>query len=672
MIGFQAMRRLLMTGLVLALPMGPVHAAPGGQPAPDRTPGAPPRVLTDPASLVSPVMADAKPVPIADLFFLRSSWFGNWTPDGKSIVIATDLTGRTNLWKVPVDGGFPVQLQQSEDRAFYPVVTPDGHAVIYASDKGGREIYDLFAVPLAGGAPVNLTASPDASETSPVVAADSRSVAFERRVATESATNVALLSLADGKSRLLTHEREEGAVWRPIAFSRDGKRLIANRADATSMLSTVWSIDPATGAATMIAGTAGHGYAAASDLSPDDRLLALTIEDGEGRRQAAILDLAGGKPTPIQPGAWEQTAGKFSPDGRALLMTINLNGRYDVHRYDLATHAATRLPLPEGVNSSTFFGELPAYSADGSRILFPHSGGNTPFDYWVYDVASANARPVTRLGLASVDPAALPPTRIVSYRSRDNMTISAILWMPYNLKRDGSAPAVVIPHGGPTGQTSDSFDATAAALASRGYVVIAPNPRGSTGYGRAFADANRGDLGGGDLEDEANAARFLVRSGYVDAKKIGITGGSYGGYMTVMAVAKMPDFWAAGVEEYGIVNWRSMWERGSPALRAYQRGLIGDPAKDQAVYDRVSPLTYLKQTKAPLLVLQGENDIRVPRNEAEQIVRVLKEAGRTVDAHYYPEEGHGFVKRENQIDALERTVGWFDLYLKGEKPAAAK
>jgi dipeptidyl aminopeptidase/acylaminoacyl peptidase len=645
-------RAFVLALLAGSLLVSAAHAVPVG----------PPRPLTDPRSLVSEASSTAAPVSIADLHFLRSSWFGTWAPDGKSIVISTDLTGRLNLWKVPTDGGFPVQLQQSDDKAFYPTVTPDGRQVIYGSDVGGGEIYDLYTTPLNGGAVVNLTGSDDASETGPVVAPDGKSVAFDRRGKTEASTNIGLLSLADRSTRLLTHEAEAGVTWSAVAFSKDGARLIANRSSADHKGSTVWSIDTATGKATVLAGEPGKGYESASALSPDGRLVALTSEDASGNQQAVILDIASGKRTLVSPSPWSQKAGVFSPDGATLLAVTNVDGRDTVLAYDVASAKAKELPFPAGVNSD-YFGSLPSFSPDGKRILFPHSSGNTPFDYWVYDVAKGEAAP--RLSLASVDPSSLPKTRVVSYPSRDGMTISAILWMPYNLKRDGKAPAVVIAHGGPTGQTMDSFDQTAAALASRGYVVIAPNPRGSTGYGRAFVEANKRDLGGGDLADEAAGAQFLVDSGYVDAKKLGITGGSYGGYMTVMALAKMPEFWAAGVELYGIVNWNSMWERGSPALREYQRGLIGDPVTDKDVYARVSPLTYLRDARAPLLVLQGENDIRVPRGEAEQIVTVLKEAGRTVDATYYPQEGHGFLKRENQIDALEKTVRWFDRYLKG-------
>lgn len=251
------------------------------------------------------------------------------------------------------------------------------------------------------------------------------------------------------------------------------------------------------------------------------------------------------------------------------------------------------------------------------------------------------------------------------YRSFDGKIISAFVRLPYNLKRNGSNPGIVLPHGGPTGQTVDSFDRTAAAFASRGYVCIAPNVRGSTGYGIEFQQANHKDLGGGDLQDEVYAARFLTDTGYVDPKRIGITGGSYGGYMTLMAVAKTPDLWAAAVEEYGIINWFTMFQHEDALLQAYQKSLIGDPVADKKVYEDDSPITFIRQAKAPLLVLQGDNDIRVPKEEAMQVVDILEKAGIIVAAHYYPNEGHGFGKRENQIDAIQRTIDWFDRYLKG-------
>ena len=262
-----------------------------------------------------------------------------------------------------------------------------------------------------------------------------------------------------------------------------------------------------------------------------------------------------------------------------------------------------------------------------------HSGADSPSE--IHALESLRAKPrLTNLAMASLSPEHLPKSRIVTYRSFDGTLVSGVLTIPPNLKRDGSNPGIVFPHGGPTGQTTDGFSKTATALASRGYFVIQPNPRGSTGYGLAFQKANYQDLGGGDLKDEIAAKQFLVDSGYVDAKRVGITGGSYGGYMTLMAIGRTPDDFAAAVSLFGIIDWRTMWEHEDALLQAYQKSLLGSPAEAPKVYDATSPMTYIKAVKTPLLVQQGENDIRVPVGQARQVVEALKKKGTIVDAVY--------------------------------------
>ena len=212
----------------------------------------------------------------------------------------------------------------------------------------------------------------------------------------------------------------------------------------------------------------------------------------------------------------------------------------------------------------------------------------------------------------------------------------------------------------------DYWNTDVAALASRGYICIAPNPRGSTGYGLDFQKANFQDLGGGDLKDEIAGVEFLKATDYVDPKKIGITGGSYGGFMTLMAVGKVPDIWAAAMELYGIIDWSTMLKSSDPPLNEYLKALLGSPEQNRKIYDADSPISYIRNERAPLLVLQGDNDPRVPKEEAQQVVDILKKEGHLVDVHYYPNEGHGFVKRENQIDSIRRTIAWFDQYLMGK------
>ena len=624
--------------------------------------GPPPRAITDPKSIISRTNPAARPVPVADLFYNRSGAGAVWTPNGKTIVMSTNLTGRYNLWELPSSGGFPLQLTQSDDRQAGITISPNSNTVVFESDHGGGEIYDLYSVPLGGGAVTNLTNTSDASETGAIFSPDGKRLAFDRRPKVAAQTNVALLELATGKVTQLTHEQSPFHSWAAVGFTESGQALIANRETSDDKESAVYRINIDSGTSHALTTDGPGHFNSASGVSADGKTIALTVETAAGTRQAALLDVAARTTRLVTPGDWEQQSGSLSPDGRTMVYSTNEDGRIDIFT---ATGGDVRsVGLPPGVNSeATDVGS--SFSPDGQHLLVGHQASNAPFNYWVVQLASGASRSITQLGLASINPANLPAAQVVHYKSADGTVISAFLWVPFNLKRDASAPGIVIPHGGPTGQTVDSFDRTALALASRGYVVIMPNPRGSTGFGRAFEEANRKDLGGGDLTDEIFAVNFMTATGYVDSKKIGITGGSYGGYMTLMAIGKAPSLFAAAVEEYGIINWSTMYQSEAPDVRQYQIGLIGDPVNDKAVYDAASPLTYIRKETAPLLVLHGENDIRVPLTQAMQVVTILKDMGRTVDAHYYPGEGHGFLKREDQIDSIERMVAWFDKYLKG-------
>jgi dipeptidyl aminopeptidase/acylaminoacyl peptidase len=365
---------------------------------------------------------------------------------------------------------------------------------------------------------------------------------------------------------------------------------------------------------------------------------------------------------------WEAFAGQFSPDGKNYTYTMNEDGLTDAYLAYRSTNRVQKVDLPHGLNY--FSGNPNTFAPHNDRMIVSHEASNQPGDLWVYNLASRHVDQLTFSAIASLRSTPLPPSQLVHYKSFDGKIISALLWVPFNLKRNGSNPALVIPHGGPTGQMVDYWNTEVAALTSRGYICIAPNPRGSTGYGLNFQKANFQDLGGGDLKDEVAAVDFLKVTGYVDPKKIGITGGSYGGFMTLMAIGKTPDIWAAAVEQFGIINWFSMLKNSDPSLNEYLKSLLGNPDTNRKVYEEDSPITYIRHEKAPLLVLQGDNDPRVPKEEAQQVVDILKKEDRIVDIHYYPDEGHGFAKRENQIDSIRRTIAWFDRYLMGRSNAS--
>jgi dipeptidyl aminopeptidase/acylaminoacyl peptidase len=653
---FRTVLRTVVRTLLLCCGLATLLAA--NATAPDE------RQITDPKSIVSATNPAAGPVLIPQLYYTRNTFGPAWSPDGREVVFTTNLTGRANLWKVSASGGWPIQLLQSDDRQSGAVWSPDGKWIVFEQDVAGGEIYDLFAVSSDGGELINITNTPEISEGDARWSPDGSALAISYRPKTASAIDIAILDWKTKKVRNLTNEQDKNRLWYSALWSADGKTIYAGRANVGGTDSDVYRIDVATGKLENLTPHQADILYVPSSVSPDERSLLITSDEKGGYQNVALVDIASKQRAWVTDLKWEASAGDFSPDGKTFTYTVNADGRTDVYMVDRASGQATKLVFAVGINSPA--GTPTSYSPSADRLLLSHQSSTEPNDIWVYDVGTRQSRQLTFSSIASLNPSRLPASQLVHYQTFDGKTISAFLWVPFNLKRDGSNPGIVLPHGGPTGQTVDSFSKAAAALASRGYVCIAPNVRGSTGYGMEFQRANYKDLGGGDLQDEVYGARFLTATGYVDAKKIGITGGSYGGYMAMIAIGRTPDVWAAAVELFGITDWLTEQEHEEPTLQQYDQSILGDPVKDRKSYEDASPLKYFKDAKAPLLILQGANDIRDPKEEAEQAETVLKKEGKVVQAHYYADEGHGFAKRENQIDAMQRTVDWFDRYLKNK------
>ena len=421
----------------------------------------------------------------------------------------------------------------------------------------------------------------------------------------------------------------------------------------------------ASGKSTLLTPHNGEQLYAANAISPDAKKLLLTSNAGNGFDNVGLLDVASKKIDWLTQDKWEVSGGEFSPDGRYVTWTANVDGNTDIYLHELASEKNTLLPLPKGVNSPG--GSESAFTRDGSRLLYYHNGPNAPNDVWVYHLASSKSRQVTQSLVAGVRSEDMVEPYLVHYPSRDGKwTISAFVYAPYNLPRNAQHPAIVYVHGGPAAQTVNSFNRFVQYVANQGYIVIAPNYRGSTGYGKEFQQANLFDMGGGDLQDVLAAADWIKQTGYIDPKKLILMGGSYGGYMTMMGVTKAPELWAAGVPIVPFVNWFTEIQNEDPVLQQWDLATMGDLEKDKARYQDRSPINFVDQIKAPLLLLAGGHDPRCPKTESQQVVDAIKKRGGVVDYKVYENEGHGFARVENQIDAYRRVAD----FLKSHVPPA--
>jgi dipeptidyl aminopeptidase/acylaminoacyl peptidase len=579
------------------------------------------------------------------------------------------MSGRNNLWVVPAEGGWPVQLTVSDQRQTSPAWSPDGKWIAYQSDYDGDEQWDIFLVSPKTGKVVNLTQTREIAELNPTWSPDGRYLAYEVKPKTSAAYEIDVYDTVLREVKHITSATAQDKGNSNPIWSKDGKFIVYTQEQAKGTDSNIFIADVATGKSTLLTSHEGEQRYYANDFASagvdDAETVLVTSNAGNGYDNVGLLDVGmkGEKTGHFVPGKirwlthdkWEIRGGEFSPDGKHITFSANVDGNEDIYLHDLATGKSTALAIPKGVNEPV--GGHSAFTKDGSRLLYYHNGPTAPGDLWVYTLATGKSHQITHSLVAGVRSEDMVEPYLVHYPSRDGKwTISAFLYVPFNMARNGQNAAIVYIHGGPTAQSMNSFNRFVQYAANQGYMVLAPNYRGSTGYGKEFQQANLFDMGGGDLQDVLAGVDWIKQTGHLDPKKIAVMGGSYGGYLSMMAVTKAPEVWAAGVPIVPFVNWFTEIENEDPVLQQSDLATMGDVVKNKALYEDRSPINFIDQIKAPLLLLAGGHDPRCPKSETQQVVDAIRKRGGTVDSKVYENEGHGFARVENQIDAYKRVA----------------
>jgi dipeptidyl aminopeptidase/acylaminoacyl peptidase len=585
------------------------------------------------------------------------------SPDGKTIALTR--SGQIDL--LPADGGWPVPLTSSRGGKSGLAWSPDGKRIAYASQGS------IWVVSATGGAPHRLTNAPagdgdprQATDRSPRWSPQGRWILFQsgRR-----GVNSLLVVSADGSTTsFLTSAKEEteDGRWSPngdeIVYVTREKEYFSGRLNLLRFDANAGQPvgDP------VVLYTApvdrGGGWALRGAVwSPDGKALA-TVLQNTGWNHIYLLSTKGGEPKQITDGAFEDENPTFSPDGKSIAFISNRGLLEATNLWIIPANGGEAQQVAKfdtpGITSE------PQWAPDSKSIYFNHQSPVETSDLLVQSLTSLiPSKYLTHTTPKNFSAAAQVPER-VTWQSKDGKEIVGLLFTPHGAKPGAKLPAVVWVHGGPEGQDGFRADEWAQYLAQSGYVVLEPNYRGSSGYGEAFRNLNVEDSNGGEVDDVAAGAQYLVARGLADPARLAIGGGSHGGTMTAYMVVHYPDLFAAAIELYGVVDRKLFVERTNPSSSIrWMMKMGGTPTEKPEVYRRANVLLQVDKVKTPLLVMHGENDPQVPPADSAFFVKALREHHKTVFYFTYPGELHGFAQPEHRLDAWQKQLAFLQQYI---------
>ena len=514
-----------------------------------------------------------------------------------------------------------------------------GGDILFFADLLGDENYRMYRVPERGGTPERVTRRDDAQHLPGDLTRDGRLYSFSGNERSPSDMDVMLFDTATGETRvaLAADGWFNGGWWSP-----DGRHLAVTQLVSNSD-HHVHLLDVVSGEHRDLTPHAGEEHNLAVGFHASRSGVYVITDRGGSHTWLGLQGLGSRDPEPIWRGGWDVELAAVSASGERLAWSVNEDGYSVVHvRNELTAHEIVLPDLPRGVV------EAMVLAPDGRRLALQLATGAQPPDIYVIDLDSAALIRLTFSFLGGIPIEDLVEPDLIRIPG-DEGPIPAWLYRPKRVS--GQVPVVVSIHGGPEGQERPYYSGLYQYLLARGVAVLAPNIRGSTGYGREWQVAIHRDWMGVDLRDLRSCADHLRSLDWADPRKLGVFGGSYGGYAALMCATRLPDYWAAAVDIVGPSNLVTFTKAVPPTWKPMMRDSIGDPETEVEMLLARSPITYIDDLQCPLLVIQGANDPRVVRTESDQLVDLLRARSHPIEYLVYPDEGHGFTKRANQLSA---------------------
>ena len=586
---------------------------------------------------------------------------GSFNHDYSKLLVSSNESGIYNAHALSIDGNNKEVLTSSEKESVFAVTfLPTDNRFIFSADKGGDEINHLY-LQQEDGTARDLTPGEKEKAGFAGWARDLKHFYYTSNGRDPNYFDLHKMDI-EGFNSEVVYENKDGL---DISTLSNSERYLVLTKTKTTSTNDMFLVDTETGERTQLSSKEEGASYSPQFFTLDDKSFYYLTDEGGEFQSLKRYDLETKEKIDVYNTDWDVWYAYESWNGKYRVIGINEDGKTTVKLLDSKTSEEIAFPDVDGKSVSSV-----SISRDESKMRITAASSRVPNDIYVYDFSDGNLTRLTTTLNKEINEADLVEGTVVRYKSFDGLEIPAIYYKPHQASKDNKVPALVMVHGGPGGQSRLNFSELTQYLVNSGYAILAVNNRGSSGYGKSFFKMDNKKHGDVDLKDCVFGKNYLQTLDYIDAEKIGIMGGSYGGYMTMAALTFTPEEFEVGVNIFGVTNWLRTLKSIPPWWESFKHALydeMGDPySADSVRLHKISPLFHTENVTKPLMVLQGANDPRVLQVESDEIVAGVKANGVPVDYVLFDDEGHGFRKKENQIEGYGKIKSFLDKYLKGE------